>query len=344
MKKILFLILAIMFSSIPQAFAQGETYSVEGYYVRESNTVFSQQLTHGFFILTKADQELKDFLQEQIDQGNTVNDKTRNGTFKFNLGCDKGNSVENQSFSINRIGYKYLRTSHKTNPIEAEITIEETGIDGSCISFATDFEMPDMPNQDIPGSFSDVTTVHPNFKAIEYLENKGIIHGHPDGTFKPDVVINRAELTKIVVEHMAGNPGTNYKNCFPDVTTQWFAPYVCYAKEKGWIHGYPDGKFRPANQTNRAEAIKIIINTIFEGNIPSLQNSETAAIHYPEHDPNAWYFSYLKYALAKNLLDFQHVIYPNYDHETFKYFLGSGMTRKEAAELMYRTLITPVIN
>lgn len=38
-----------------------------------------------------------------------------------------------------------------------------------------------------------------------------------------------------------------YENCFEDVEDEWFAPYVCYAKEKGWVTGYPDGTFKPEN-------------------------------------------------------------------------------------------------
>ncbi len=41
----------------------------------------------------------------------------------------------------------------------------------------------------------------------------------------------------------------------------WFARYVCYAKEKGIIEGYPDGYFRPAQNVNTVEALKMGIES-----------------------------------------------------------------------------------
>lgn len=109
-------------------------------------------------------------------------------------------------------------------------------------------------------SFPDVAEQHANFDAIEYVQSQGIVNGYPDGTYKPLQTINRAEFTKIVMEALFPNEITG-ANCFPDVKEEWFAEYVCIAKEKGIINGYPDGKFKPANTINFAEASKIIVNS-----------------------------------------------------------------------------------
>jgi len=117
-------------------------------------------------------------------------------------------------------------------------------------------------DENIGSGFSDVPKLHRNSTAIEYLYKNGIVNGYPDGTFKPDNSINRAELLKILVEGKGITPiQSDYHDCFKDVTGQWFAPYVCYAKEVGWVDGYSDGKFRPEQVVNKAEAIKILINS-----------------------------------------------------------------------------------
>jgi exopolysaccharide biosynthesis protein len=55
------------------------------------------------------------------------------------------------------------------------------------------------------------------------------------------------------------NSGQN-KNCFPDVNTdQWFTEFVCLAKEKRIIGGYPDGTFKPEQTIQQAEALKILL-------------------------------------------------------------------------------------
>lgn len=70
---------------------------------------------------------------------------------------------------------------------------------------------------------------------------------------------------KLLVAGFRPDALRNEKRCFSDVSGDWFAPYVCAAKRLGWIDGYPDGAFRPSQNVNRAEAMKIVI-TAFGGN------------------------------------------------------------------------------
>lgn len=112
-------------------------------------------------------------------------------------------------------------------------------------------------------AFSD-TNGHTYEEAIQFVQDEGIVQGHPDGTFRPDASINRAEFTKIIVE--VALPGESGANCFPDVRNQWFAPFVCTAKEEGLVGGYPDGTFKPEQHVLFAEAAKII--TIANGFTP----------------------------------------------------------------------------
>lgn len=113
-------------------------------------------------------------------------------------------------------------------------------------------------------AFSDVTDLHKNTDAIGYLQKQGVIKGYPDGSFRPERLVNRAEFTKIIIEAKNGGaPVPENKDCFPDVrNTDWFSDYICYAKEQGIINGYPDGKFKPADNINLAEAVKILVNTL----------------------------------------------------------------------------------
>ena len=49
-----------------------------------------------------------------------------------------------------------------------------------------------------PQSFSDVPPDHDAYEAVEFLKTQNIIGGYPDGTFKPDRTVNRAEAAKII--------------------------------------------------------------------------------------------------------------------------------------------------
>jgi S-layer homology domain len=183
--------------------------------------------------------------------------------------------------------------------------------------------------------FPDVSTSHPNGDAIFGLANMGMIKGYPDGTFKPDGDINRAELIKMVtlMRVITIPQVADYNNCFPDVGSEWFAAYVCYAETVGWIQGYPDGTFKPSQNVNRAEALKIILNSWFyeTGVVPSLSNGKQNPV---DSDSTAWYFPFLNYAVQEDILDLQHASYSN----GFHYFVGDNMKRKEVAETLMRLL------
>jgi len=107
-------------------------------------------------------------------------------------------------------------------------------------------------------AFSDVGETHPNYDAIQFMQDSGVVEGYQDGTYQPDKTINRAEFTKIVME--AVYPGQAVvDSCFDDVAQKdWFSDYICNAKVKGIVGGYEDGTFKPNDEINFVEASQII--------------------------------------------------------------------------------------
>jgi uncharacterized secreted protein with C-terminal beta-propeller domain len=122
----------------------------------------------------------------------------------------------------------------------------------------------------ISDSFSDVGEWNTFYKAIDSLRADGVVVGYGDGTYGIDENINRAEFLKIVME--VSDYEVSGEDCFSDVTDQWFAPYVCTAKEKGFVDGYADGTFKPEKEINFAEASKMITNIL---GIDLAQDDET---------------------------------------------------------------------
>ncbi|MDA1061026.1 MAG: S-layer homology domain-containing protein [bacterium] len=117
-------------------------------------------------------------------------------------------------------------------------------------------------------TFSDVSPSTTYQKGIEFLESKKIINGYPDGTYKPENTLNRAEMIKIIAEGAATYfnwPEDTFKNyiskkCFSDVPSNlWYTKYICYGKEKGWVKGYDDGTFRPDQTVTFVEGLKITL-------------------------------------------------------------------------------------
>ncbi|MFC1615668.1 S-layer homology domain-containing protein [Patescibacteria group bacterium] len=183
--------------------------------------------------------------------------------------------------------------------------------------------------------FPDVALDHPNHIAISWMADEGAINGYPDGTFKPNGLVNRAELMKMVLPEV---PEGDYQNCFPDVTTEWFAPYVCYGLERGFVNGYPDGTFKPANDVNRVEAMKIILNVhLPENRWPTPTQAEQELMYPADILEGEWYEGYAKFSIAKELVDGQHVTQnPN---GSLNYYPAGPMSRKEVSEMVFRLII-----
>ena len=88
-------------------------------------------------------------------------------------------------------------------------------------------------------------------EALHYIE------GYAGNQFKPFQNINRAEFLKLVMTAAGMPTDPSLGRCFPDVTTEWFAPYVCKAVQLGVVKGYPDGKFRAGQSINMVEGFAI---------------------------------------------------------------------------------------
>ena len=109
--------------------------------------------------------------------------------------------------------------------------------------------------------YTDAPFLPAEAAAVSVLTKLGAVQGNPDGSFRPNRLLNRAEFLKIAI---ASNPRirvakSDAADCFPDVRkSDWFAPAVCLAKKRGVVSGYPDGTFRPGRDVNYAEALKIL--------------------------------------------------------------------------------------
>jgi len=168
--------------------------------------------------------------------------------------------------------------------------------------------------------FTDYNDSDPGFVAVMSLRASGVISGYPDGTFRPHGSINRAELMKILLEGFHSNEIKEEKNCFPDVQNEWFAKYICAGKRLGWIDGYPDGTFKPANSVNRAEGIKIIMSSL----TTNTGTQEVLARDVPEE---SWFRSFVSKAIAKGIVMNERLFKPS-----------QNLTREDAALWIYRGL------
>jgi len=121
----------------------------------------------------------------------------------------------------------------------------------------------ETPAAAVKTEYPDVPSTHWAFKVITELGEKGIITGYPDGSFKPDSSITRAEFIAILGralgwEEKPGNPAFSDAAEIPD----WARGYILTAVDKGVIGGYEDKTFRANQPITRLEIVIIIVRAI----------------------------------------------------------------------------------
>lgn len=95
----------------------------------------------------------------------------------------------------------------------------------------------------------------------------GYIAGFPDGTFKPEKEVTRAEAVRMFVTLV--NDGKevskNSKTDFKDANDAWYSDEINFAVSKGFIKGYSDNTFKPNNSITRAEFAQMISVFVKDG-------------------------------------------------------------------------------
>ncbi|KNY26141.1 S-layer homology domain-containing protein [Pseudobacteroides cellulosolvens] len=111
-------------------------------------------------------------------------------------------------------------------------------------------------------SFSDVKEKAWFKESIDKAASNGITGGYPDGTFKPNNQISRAEIASLIARiGQFELKETSETDTFKDIkSSKWYYNSVIMAKQNGIIGGYPDGSFKPDGKATRAEVATMIFN------------------------------------------------------------------------------------
>ena len=103
-------------------------------------------------------------------------------------------------------------------------------------------------------------------EAINRIVNLGIMQGYPDGSFKGETNVTRAEFTTVVI-NMLGLNGAGFTNSgFTDVPDDhWAASQIRFASDLGLINGIGNGLFAPDATVTDEQAIKIVVEALGYG-------------------------------------------------------------------------------
>lgn len=188
----------------------------------------------------------------------------------------------------------------------------------------------DTPSKEYPQKFWDVPKDHWAFSYIAELEDRGVIAGYEDGSFKPNKTVTRAEWAKIMVL-AAGLPlvyvfdrGDHYIDAyFYDTLDHWARPYINTAKD--YLAGYTDDTFRP-DQAAVREDVTVSMVKLKGYDVSEVDYSYLSRFSDVNSISNSLK-AYVSAAVEKDLID-------GFEDGTFR---GQDtLTRAEAATLLWR--------
>lgn len=175
----------------------------------------------------------------------------------------------------------------------------------------TEKENVSLPDPQVKNTipFTDIQS-HQYKESIEFLQSLWVVKWYPDGSYGPDRTVTRAEMMKIILESAVWVSVWSSNNCFPDVSTERYAKYICYGNDKWIVRGYPNGTFWPNNTVTFAEWLKITL--------------ESYDAPVSEWTWREWYLPYIDFVHNNNLFS-KYALYPD-----------NTMTRGEMAYLAHQ--------
>ena len=142
----------------------------------------------------------------------------------------------------------------------------------------------DLPDGMYQASFPDVDSDAWFNKYIGYLEDKNVLSGYEDGTFRPMDTITRGEISAVIARAQRYDL-ISYNNIFTDVTeNDWAKDYIETLADKNIVSGYEDGTFGPYSPLTRAEAVAIINRVLVESTPIVTFTPNDIAGHWAEAD------------------------------------------------------------
>jgi len=185
------------------------------------------------------------------------------------------------------------------------------------IALAMSLTIPAIPSHAI----STDTKGHWAEKTITSWQEKGLIAGYQDGTFKPNKQVTRAEFIHILNTSLKLTKQGEVK--FSDVKeTDWFYKDVQIAVGNGYANGTPDNMFMPNTTLTRAEAAVFIANILNEKSDKQLMFSDINTIP-------AWAKSSVSLMIEKGYMS-------GYPDNTFA--ANNKLTRAEAVTILDKVL------
>ncbi|MBW4576537.1 MAG: DUF3370 family protein [Aphanothece sp. CMT-3BRIN-NPC111] len=178
-------------------------------------------------------------------------------------------------------------------------------------------------------AFSDIQN-HWAQECIKQLSERKLVTGYPDGSFRPQATVTRAEAAVLMLNAFPDAPIKRQQTFFKDVpSNHWAYRAISLAYQKGFFSGYPGGFFQPNQLIPRVQTIGVLAGA---KNLSTASSpAETLRVYFSDaaQVPN-----YAKNAIASAAINSLVVNYPNIKQLQ----PNQSTTRGDMAALMCRAL------
>lgn len=244
------------------------------------------------------------------DCHNGVYGKT--GTYKYTIpttetvyrgGSSGGSSGSSRKYTKDIFGYEHPTHIGYINGYpdgsvqpEGDITREEI----TAILYRItnhEYEKPFVATGD---AFPDVELSRWSAHDIEYMADKEIVYGYPDGEFKPSRNLTRAEFAALIFR-FTGIDKANIKNPFTDLDdAHWAYDDILALTNSGLIEGYPDKTYKPEANITRAEVMTVINKLLGRKPLESYVKSLDFNPYNDLYDDKWYYVTVLEATITHN--------------------------------------------
>ena len=180
--------------------------------------------------------------------------------------------------------------------------------------------------------FFGLSPSHKAYEAIADLSSRGIFTGYPDGTFRLNQPVSRAEMAAVLTRGFL--PKEAYANIvsgsYQDIPKGiWYLPYVEALRRRTVVDGPPETThFRGADTVRLAEFLKMLF--LLDDQDVDRYRVEEISIAEDVDDPQMWFYPYAAHGVTATMIT------PEGDESLHP---GKELTRAEVALYLHRYLL-----
>lgn len=157
-----------------------------------------------------------------------------------------------------------------------------------------------MQNLTKDNAYSDVSDTAWYAAAVSTLSKMGVISGYPDGTFRPNAPITRAEFAAMIARF--DETAKSADTPFTDISGHWAENAIGKAYGNGWVEGSSKTVFCPESNLTRAETATLLNRVLHR--LPEKESDLLAnQIAWPDNPETFW--GYLAIQEATNSHEYE---------------------------------------